>query len=56
GGGVQECNDVSEFPNITIELVRRGYSEEMIRKIWGGNFMRVFKEAIQVSLELQSSN
>ena len=56
GGGVQECNDVSEFPNITIELVRRGYSEEAIRKIWGGNFMRVFKETIQVSRELQSSN
>jgi membrane dipeptidase len=30
--------------NITEELVKRGYSEEEIRKIWGGNLMRVFQE------------
>lgn len=44
GGGLQDCFDVSELGNITLELVKRGYSEEDIRKIWGGNFMRVFKE------------
>jgi membrane dipeptidase len=44
GGGVKDCFDVSQLPNITIELVKRGYSEEDIRKIWGGNFMRVFRE------------
>jgi membrane dipeptidase len=44
GGGITGCSDVSEFPNVTIELVRRGYSENEIRKIWGGNFMRVFRE------------
>ena len=44
GGEVEGCFDVSEMPNITIELVKRGYSEDQIRKIWGGNFMRVFKE------------
>jgi membrane dipeptidase len=43
GGGVDGCNYVDEMANITIELVKRGYSEEDIRKIWGGNFMRVFK-------------
>ena len=43
GGGVDGCFDVSELPNITIELVRRGYSEEEIIKIWGGNFLRVLK-------------
>jgi membrane dipeptidase len=36
--------DVSKMPNITIELVKRGYSREDIRKILGGNFMRVFRE------------
>ena len=36
--------DVSEMGNISLELLRRGYSEEDIRKIWGGNFMRVFKD------------
>lgn len=46
GGGVEGCFDVSKLPNITIELVKRGYSEEEIRKIWGGNFMRVF-EAVE---------
>lgn len=44
GGGVEGCFDASELSNITLELVKRGYSEEEIRKIWGGNFMRVFRE------------
>lgn len=44
GGGVEGCNDVSEMGNITLELVKRGYSEDEIEKIWGGNFMRVFRE------------
>jgi membrane dipeptidase len=44
GGGVEGCDDVSDMPNITEELVRRGYSEADIRKIWGGNLMRVFRE------------
>jgi len=39
--------DVSEMPNITKEMVARGYSEERIRKILGGNFVRVFKEVSQ---------
>ena len=44
GGGVNGCNDVSEMGNITLELVKRGYTEEQIRKIWGGNLIRVFRE------------
>ena len=44
GGGIEGCQDVSEMGNITLELVKRGYTEEEIEKIWGGNFMRVFKE------------
>ena len=46
GGGLADCRDVSQMPNITIELVKRGYSDEDIEKIWGGNFMRVFKANI----------
>ena len=46
GGGVIGCDDISEMPNITHELVRRGYSEEDIEKIWGGNFMRIFREVL----------
>jgi len=44
GGGVEGCYDVSEMGNITLELVKRGYTEEEIEKIWGKNFMRVFME------------
>ncbi len=44
GGGLKDCYDVSEMGNITQELVKRGYSKEDIIKIWGGNFMRVFRE------------
>jgi membrane dipeptidase len=36
--------DVSEFPNVTYELLRRGYSDEAVRKILGGNLLRVFAE------------
>jgi membrane dipeptidase len=44
GGGLADCVDVSQLGNITLELVRRGYSGEDIRKIWGGNIMRVMRE------------
>lgn len=37
---------VEKIPNITIELVKRGYKEEDIKKILGGNFIRVFKEVV----------
>src|SRR5439155_27312885 len=37
-------DDVTFLPNITIELRKRGYSEEDVRKILGGNFLRVLKE------------
>jgi membrane dipeptidase len=44
GGGLEDCFDVSQMGNITLELVRRGYKAGEIRKIWGGNLTRVFKE------------
>lgn len=49
GGGLKDCSDVSKIGNITLELVKRGYTEEQIRKIWGGNFMRVFKKVEETS-------
>ena len=45
GGGVEGCISVADMKNITIELLRRGYSNKDIAKIWGGNIMRVMKEA-----------
>ncbi|MBK7028425.1 MAG: membrane dipeptidase [Bacteroidales bacterium] len=44
GGGVEGCFDVSEMGNITLELVRRGYSKRQLKKIWGGNLMRVMSD------------
>jgi membrane dipeptidase len=44
GGGLDDCKDVSQMGGITLELVKRGYSEDDIRKIWGGNLMRVMRQ------------
>lgn len=46
GAGLKDCFDVLELRNITYELVKRGYTEAQIRKIWGGNFLRVFNAVI----------
>ncbi len=53
GGGVPGFNDHSEALNVTIELLRRGYSEEDISKIWGANLLRVWREVEKVAGELQ---
>jgi membrane dipeptidase len=42
GGGLEDCADVSQMPNITAEMLKRGYTEKEINKVWGGNFLRVF--------------
>lgn len=49
GGGVEGCKDVSQMGNITLELVKRGYSEKDIKKIWGENLMRVMTEVAKGS-------
>ncbi len=48
GGELEGCYDVSEIENITFELLKRGYSEEDIQKIWSGNLLRVFREVERV--------
>ncbi len=45
GGGVIGLEDVSKYGNITLALVRKGYSESDIAKIWGGNALRVLRAA-----------
>ena len=55
GGGIQGFNDDTEAPNVTIELVRRGYTEEQIANILGGNFLRVWREVEKVAADLQKS-
>lgn len=49
GGGLADCMDDTQMMNVTAELVKRGYSEDDIRKIWGGNFMRVFRDVNKVA-------
>jgi len=49
GGGLKDCFDVSQIKNITIELVKRGYTSQDIEKIWGGNFIRTFNEVLQLA-------
>ena len=48
-GGLAGWMDATETPNVTLELIRRGYSEEDIAKIWGGNLLRVWAEVEQVA-------
>jgi membrane dipeptidase len=45
GSGVTGFDSAAEAPNVTAELVRRGYTQEQIAAIWGGNFLRVWGEA-----------
>jgi len=49
GGGVDGWNDASETFNVTLELVRRGYTEEQIAKMWSGNLIRVMREVEKVA-------
>lgn len=53
GGGVIGWNDASETFNVTLELVRRGYTEQQIEKLWSGNLLRVMDEVERVARELQ---
>ena len=55
GGGIDGWDDASETLNVTIELVKRGYSEDDIRKLWGENLLRVLDEVQAVAEEIQRS-
>lgn len=56
GGALADCFDVSQYENVTIELVRRGYSKKDIEKIWGGNFFRVMKEVEKGAVKVVAAN
>jgi len=45
GGGFAGLRDVADYPNITRALVARGWGEEALAKLWGGNTLRVFRSA-----------
>ena len=54
GGGIDGWDDASETFNVTLELVRRGYSEDEIAQLWGGNLLRVWREVERIAQELQA--
>jgi membrane dipeptidase len=45
GSGIVGFDSEADAPNVTAELVRRGYSEAQIAGIWGGSFLRVLRAA-----------
>ena len=55
GGGVRGWNDAAETYRVTAELLRRGYSERDIAKLWGGNLLRVWRQTEAVAAELTRS-
>jgi membrane dipeptidase len=56
GGGVEGWSDAGETFNVTLELVRRGYTEEQIAKLWSGNLLRVMDEVQKVAKQIQGAS
>ena len=54
GGGIYGWNDASETLNVTSELVKRGYTEDEIEKLWSGNLLRVLDKVDAVAKKLQA--
>ena len=54
GGGVTGWDDASETFNVTLELVRRGYTEEEIGMMWSGNLLRVLDDVQRIAAEIQA--
>jgi membrane dipeptidase len=56
GGGVEGWDDASETFNVTLELVRRGYTKKQIEKLWSGNLLRVLDETQKVAKQMQKQS
>lgn len=52
GGGMIDFEDCSKMKNLTVELLKRGYTEKELEMFWGGNFMRVWEQTIKVAKEM----
>lgn len=55
GGGIEGWNDASETFNVTLELLKRGYTEDEITMLWSWNLLRVLDEVQEVAEELKSN-
>ncbi len=51
GGGVEGWDNAASSPDVTLAMLERGYSEEDLRKIWGGNLLRVMREVQAAATE-----
>ena len=56
GGGIEGWQDASETFNVTLELVKRGYTEKEIAQIWSGNLIRVLNQTQKIANGLQNKN
>ena len=56
GGGIEGWQDASETFNVTLELVKRGYTEKEIAQIWSGNLLRVLNQTEKIANNLQNRN
>lgn len=54
GGGVHGWNSAAETFNVTLELVRRDYTEEEIGLLWSGNLLRVLDDVQRIAAEIQA--
>ena len=50
GGGLQGCKGDNDLINLTIKMIEKGYKEEDLKKIWGGNLLRVMKQVQEAPL------
>jgi membrane dipeptidase len=55
GGGLEGWDNAAETFNVTLELVRRGYTKKQIEKIWSGNLLRVLDQVQKVAKQMQKS-
>lgn len=53
GGGMIDFEDCTKMKNLTVELLKRGYTENELEMFWGGNFMRVWSETIKVAEDMK---
>lgn len=54
GGGVEGWDNAGETFNVTLELVRRGYTKKQIEKIWSGNLLRVLDQVQKIAKKMQA--
>lgn len=55
GGGIEGWSDSSETFNVTLELVKRGYTDDDVKKLWGENLLRVLDQVQAVAKEIQQN-